>query len=269
MPEARVIYNPLKSAKKASTADYLELHNASPNFNGEKACVVNLDGQDIEFPNRPSANPNKVELGKLPSIIAGYSYCTYFLWSSESNCNSTSTASFIDPRKRDCRKNQKLVLPQIGSTIAKVQKQGTSVDPGDAAKPWSDEENKSKVGCTKFLKANDGAKTGFLLKTADHAGEPPLKRGGTILLPFPEFKNALKDEKGKSIQVKVINKGKEVDRYNNTGKYTEDGGSRLLFRNGALPGGSNGNDPAKYPVHVVVKYGSSCFVIDDPRVRVD
>lgn len=216
-------------------------------------CIANPDGTTIDD-------------SSYPRYLYNYGIKCEFAcaWGPNMNCRSSDGATNQDPRSRTCKDTKDFKKAAIAMKKARGLQPVQPVDPKDPMKNWTDEQKTSAKGCKSFLKPNDGAKKGFILKTAD--GAPANRRGGTILLP--EKIKELKNKEGKKTVIQVLHKGKKIDTYNNSGRYTEDKSNRLLFRNGGT-GGMGGKLPSIYPQRVVIKYGDSCWVVEDPTVRVD
>lgn len=249
-PNCRTVWNPLKgysqTARRRTKADLVEGHGPLPTI--DAPCLVNMDGTDIDFPERKSYMPkgNFIASGRpLMNYISTYANkCEIvFLWTVEDNCNFTS--NFVDPRKRNCKAAGKVfgLVAREAERAMKTIKQYTK-------QQWSVEENKSLDNCAATESVNDGAKTGFLLKQSEFRD-----RGGVILLP-----------RGKrASKIQVLSKGRVIDNYISSGNYTHDGSERQLWRSSI--------SPVSYPFHVVVKAttsaGSLCYPIANPTARND
>lgn len=123
-PTCKIVWNPLKQSNSSVTlprngADVIEGHGANPGVSAP--CITNLDGTDIDFPDRPSFDrKNNVDAGQeLQKHIQKFANkCELaFLWISEDNCNYHS--SFIDPRKRSCKlKNRQIFNHVVDEMLA-------------------------------------------------------------------------------------------------------------------------------------------------------
>lgn len=248
-PRCRVVWNPLSASTTSvrdDGADFIEGHGKLPPV--DPACLVNMDGTDVDFPERKSIlDSNSIQSGNpLMQFIATYAdKCEIvFVWTSEDNCNYST--GFIDPRKRNCAKSAKvfqLAASEVNNSMNKI-KYYTKV-------PWSDKENKSLDSCTAFGDPTDGRKKGFLLKQAESRS-----RGGVVILP-----------KGTLAQkVEVLSNGKVINTFTrNSSNYNEDGSNRPLWRSNL--------SPVNMPFHIVIRLTNNksklCFQIDDPQIRID
>lgn len=91
-----------------------EVHGSSTPVSAP--CIVNLDGQDIDFVKRPTQYTavKPIHESKLPDFIKRYAHCdAIFLWTAEDNCR---TKSWKDPRQRTACPNQ-LVLDEVAKFI--------------------------------------------------------------------------------------------------------------------------------------------------------
>lgn len=94
-------------------ADFVELHSVRARFTGERASILNLDGQDLDFTNTRREDDLTVRLSSLPRAIRefwsrGGSY--YILWwcGPQGTCNGGQR---VGPRDRDFRiDNQQIHL---------------------------------------------------------------------------------------------------------------------------------------------------------------
>jgi hypothetical protein len=248
-PRCRMVWNPLsattKSTKLIKGADLVEGHGPTPPLT--PACIANLDGTDISFPQRQSPlTEDNIESGSpLMQYIATYANrCELvFLWTVEDNCNFTT--KFIDPRARNCKPAGK-VFQLVGKEAEKAMKsirQYTEYS-------WTEVEEESLRSCTSIKSSSDGFKKGFLLKQSEFRD-----RGGVVLAP-PGVEPQTVD---------VMSKGRVIDRYRQSGRYDHDNANRRMFR--------SLTSPVSYPFHVVVrvKTGSEliCYKIDNPNERND
>lgn len=243
-PNCRVIWNPVTAPAKGhlAGADLVEGHGPQPPV--FPACIVNLDGTDISFPERPSSSPdgNYIESGRpLLSYIEEYANrCELvFLWVAEDNC---AESKFKDPRSRSCRSQDK-VFPLVAKQAEIAMKTLKVFTPYD----WTDTENLSLNACTQIKRAEDGDKRGFLLKQSQFRN-----RGGVIIT----------DKSIRATKMKVLSDGKVIDNYTFDGNYHD---GRPLWRSNLTP--------LNYPYHVVVQatVGNQiiCYKIEDPKGRVD
>jgi hypothetical protein len=249
-PNCRTVWNPLRGfnekSRKVTGADLVEGHGSGPNI--KSPCIVNLDGTDIDFPQRPSAfqKGGYVESGRpLMQYISTYANrCeVVFLWVLEDNCNFSK--SFIDPRKRNCKAADK-VFPLVAREAEKAMKSIRQYNP----KSWTSEEKKSLSSCSEVRSSSDGDKRGFLLKQSEFR-----ERGGVVLIP-----------KGtQASRVDIVSKGRVIDSYQRSGAYNHDGSNRPMYR--------SKTSPITYPFHVVVRLpgqaGNVCYPIDNPNTRND
>ena len=246
-PNCRTVYNPLARSsdtnRKRVGADLREGHGSMPSLG--TACLTNLDGTDINFRTRPSYmdKSNYVNAGRaLTQHIASYaSKCEIvFLWIVEYNCNGGS-ANFVDPRKRQCGKYTK-AFPLVAGEAKKAM---NTIHPY-VPYAWTPQELLAKNKCVKFAKANDGDKTGFLMKQSEFSD-----RGGVVILPSGT----------RVSKVSIAHENTTVDRYSTSGSYDHDGQGRQMFRSNI--------SPTTYPFHIVIHADNICYVIDNPQSRVD
>jgi len=97
-PNCKIVWNALGSID-IENADYRESHGEAGPI--PSPCIKNLDGQDIDFIERPSLNQNSI------SDINGYfertRNCEFsLLWTVESNCQPPQGGISINPKDRDC-----------------------------------------------------------------------------------------------------------------------------------------------------------------------
>lgn len=115
-PNCSIVWNPVSTAALSFTkigADLYESHGVRPKVVKNK-CIVNMDGTDINFPERYSRNARFHKLGQpknwinagrdLQAYMQNYSnICPLvFLWVTEFNCIDPNSDKFVDPRKRRC-----------------------------------------------------------------------------------------------------------------------------------------------------------------------
>lgn len=264
-PFCRIVWNPLQGAAVGTTAELLELHGPAPKFPKGSACLTNLDGTDINFPQRkslaflvhekdPLSPKNYINAGNaLQQYIAEYANRCEFvmLWVAEDNCFSHNTdlnMPWISPTKRSC---------SVGITNKLTAKEVRSAHEEGVGVPkvieYSEENLKSFVGCTEIRSPVDGPKKNFLLKQSEFSD-----RGGTILLPA-SIKNPGR--------VVVVFNGKTIDIYEKAGVYNHDSNNarRPLYR--------STKSPVKYPLRVAIKIttsgGTICYKIPNPKIRND
>lgn len=248
-PGCRTVWNPLSASSRKTKlikgADLIEGHGSNPPLT--KACIANLDGTDITFPERISPlGENSIESGRpLMQYVATYANrCeVVFLWTVEDNCNFTT--KFIDPRVRNCKaagKVFRLVAKQAEKAMKSIKQNPKS--------SWTQKDNESLKSCTSLKPASDGPKSGFLLKQSEFRD-----RGGVILFP----------QGVEPISVSIMAEGKTIDSYKRAGKYEHDGSNRWMFR--------SATSPISYPPHVVVRArtrtGLLCYKIENPNERND
>lgn len=249
-PTCRTVWNPLNGTNETGRiitgADLVEAHGGLPNVSAP--CLVNLDGTDIDFPERPTymQKGNFVASGApLMNYIATYANkCeVVFLWTVEDNCNMTS--EFVDPRERNC-----MAAGEAFHLVAREAEQAMATIKQYNNREWTEEENKSLQTCSAIGSSNDGEKRGFLLKQSEFRD-----RGGVILLPTGI----------KASKVQILSNGVVIDTYQLSGNYTHDNSNRQLWR--------SSSSPVSYPFHVVVKAstpsGDICYQIDNPNARND
>jgi hypothetical protein len=248
-PGCRTVWNPLsassRSTKVIKGADLVEGHGSNPPL--PKACVANLDGTDITFPQRMSPlGENSVESGRpLMQYISTYANrCeVVFLWVLEDNCNYGT--GFVDPRVRNCKAASKvfhLVAKQAEKAMKSIRQHTKNT--------WTQKDNESLKSCSVIKSPNDGPKSGFLLKQSEFRD-----RGGVILFP-----------KGTEPRtVSIMAGGSTIDTYHRSGSYEHDGSNRWMFRSLV--------SPITYPFHVVVRAQTStgllCYKIENPNERND
>lgn len=85
----------------SSGANYVELHNADAQTT--PPCIANLDGEDIDFPERRTSDPMNISVGMVQNYIDRNQHCDFvYLWTREHNCLPNAGQDFIDPRSRTC-----------------------------------------------------------------------------------------------------------------------------------------------------------------------
>jgi hypothetical protein len=249
-PNCRTIWNPLtgytQASRQKTQADFVEGHGILPNL--QTPCIVNLDGADIDFPQRKTYMPkgSYIQSGRpLMNYISTYANkCEIvFLWIVEDNCNFTNR--FIDPRKRNCRNSSK-AFDLVGKEVRRAMR----FIKQPIVKKWSDEENKSLENCSEVRSSLDGNKKGFLLKQSEFRD-----RGGVIILPG--------NIRAKS--VRIVSKGKIIDKYFPNGLYTHDGKARQLWRSRKTPN----SYPFKVVVQTRVNNRLICYKVNNPTMRND
>lgn len=251
-PNCRVVWNPLKWSGQMNGADLIEQHGTVPKFKKNTPCITNLDGADIDFPERPS---DHVKL-KLEYLVAGAGLQQYieqyanmcevvFLWTVEDNCGG-SGQSWMDPRKRSCRPKVN-VNPLIAKEILYANKYA-KVYPDTFI--WTEKDNIALEGCDTFMNPYDGAKVGFILKDSHVSGY-----GSVILLPARVDAN----------KVFIQHRDRIIDTFSYTGNYWIDKTDRPIWRSNRNPDG--------YPFYTVVKAVTDsktfCWKLDNARIRVD
>lgn len=96
----KVVRNPVGALmdKSQLTADYLEIHGASPDLSAP--CIANLDGEDIVFPHRRSPLAQRVGWDEVLQYVKEYqSRCRVtFLWSSP--WQGIYSEAFVEPTAR-------------------------------------------------------------------------------------------------------------------------------------------------------------------------
>jgi len=122
-PYCKISWNGMKSI--AWNADLIEKHSANPNIS--PPCIVDLDGEDIDFPERRSEAlndgnewTNAVNVNNLKKYIETLANrCDlYYLWAWESNCSTSGATRDPNQRNRNCSDPQvNLVLKLIADEI--------------------------------------------------------------------------------------------------------------------------------------------------------
>lgn len=249
-PRCRVIHNPLRASTQKvgrAGADLVEGHGKVIPVSAP--CIVNTDGVDISFPERPSIFGKEyfIESGHpIQQWIATYTHCELvYLWIGEDNLIASS--AFKDPRKRALTSAKARRAFSLVAREAEVAMKTIRVY---QPYPWSREELKSLEGCTQTLNPHDGSKRGFLMKQSEFRD-----RGGVVLLP-----SGLR-----ASRLEIAHKGKVIDRYQGTGSYDHDGQGREMWR--------SQRSPLELPLHVVVRASTGekvrCWGIQNPMQRVD
>lgn len=138
-PSCRVVNNPLSSSAAVLPNTVHELHGEKPGLKG--SCIVSLDGK----------RASSVDIG---AYLRRFAHCEQVhIWDQELNCRTEG--KFVDPRKRTaCPTAQQFasLADYLNPSFSKASAPTAAVI----------------RGCAKVLKANDGYKTGFVWKTADH-----------------------------------------------------------------------------------------------------
>lgn len=202
-------------------------------------CISNLDGVDISLKHRASFLPESLSYLEIPAYLAGTAHCrATFLWVAE--FNGISPGPFIDPRERSQWPSEAIMI-EINGLLLK----------GMAAKAksppiWTQDDDKSLLGCNRVINPRDGAKRGFLWKQSD----VPVY-GAVALLP----------QKDRFKKVEILKAGKIVEKLSYAYQYTEDKSNRQVWR--------AKKKAAKFPFNVVLKADSSCYKITNPRSRID
>lgn len=237
-PGCTFVWNPVGSNQTRLAGTVTELHGASPKLS--PPCISNLDGQDISFPGRPGLTTETISSSNVPAYLERYKKCeAAFLWVAEFNGNSRG--AFVDPRRRGnwptrdlFQKLRRFLLP---SQVAAARELPTA---------WTEEDDASKAGCRTFPKINDGERKGFLFKSSD--GHP-----GVVAL-LPAGKRAAK--------VELYKAGRRVQSFSYSGLYTEDKSKRQIWRAESLR-------QTELPFNVVLKADGQCYVMPNPRKRID
>lgn len=105
-PQCKIVWNPVDSNPEAKPIEgtIYEVHGTHPTLS--PACNANLDGIDIDYPERPAILPQQVKSSEIPDYISRYKACqNSFLWIAE--FNGIAGKDFIDPRKRTSFPNLK------------------------------------------------------------------------------------------------------------------------------------------------------------------
>lgn len=259
-PQCSIVWNPLHGKLQASRtgANLAEGHGPGPNFTGP--CITNLDGTDINFPDRltcaaktynEEGTKNWINSGNaLRSYITEYANrCEVaFLWVGEYNqFNFDECKAWEPPTKRGGRKDK--IFDLVGKEIAWAHSSG-KVIPKDLE--FTDADKQALASCDVVrTKWNDGEKRGRLLKQSEFSD-----RGGVILTS---------SDLSSATSIKILYRKTVVDTYRRIGTYGHDNSRRILWRSNI--------SPVKYPVNVViqlkVKNKNICYKIKDPQIRHD
>lgn len=98
----KIVRNPVGNLPEISSAgaDFLELHGPTPSFSKDEACIANLDGDDINFPGRPSPLHKSVDWQDVITYVQRYERrCRItFLWSAA--WQGIFSEVFVPPQKR-------------------------------------------------------------------------------------------------------------------------------------------------------------------------
>lgn len=98
----KVVRSPVGDPRRRDRAgaDYLEGHGATPQFNGETPCIVNLDGDDMHFPHRSATLRNNRSWEEVLKFVETFSKkCrATFLWAAP--WQGVSDATFSRPLDR-------------------------------------------------------------------------------------------------------------------------------------------------------------------------
>lgn len=100
-PNCTIVWNPVNKAQREERIDntIFEEHHHRPTLPPLKSrCILNLDGQDIDFPARPAILPKKIKASVLPEFLSNDCLIS-FLWLAE--FNGIKQGPFLDPRERD------------------------------------------------------------------------------------------------------------------------------------------------------------------------
>ena len=260
-PQCKIVWNPLKpkGPARAVGADLVEGHGPAPKLSGP--CIANLDGTDVNFPERTSTMvkthvegqpKNWVNSGAaLQSYLNEYgNKCELaFVWTVEDNCNNSGdTSGFKPPLTRQCRvgKVNQLAAKEVKTAHVNGRREPRNLE-------YTEEDMRSFAGCSVVRENwNDGDKRGRLLKQSEFSD-----RGGVIITST--------DLNG-SRSIEIQARGRRVDSYTRNGQYTHDGGRRDLWR--------SRTSPTKYPFKVAVRIRDRsgkliCYKIPNPTIRQD
>lgn len=234
----QIVWNPrgTNNLNKVQGAQFLEKHGSSPKL--KAPCIVNLDGEDIDFHKRASFMAENISEDELPRFFDAYSACdAACLWISEYNC--IEPGPFKDPRARSCKATDGFNL----LTKHIIEQQAPAV----VVPPWNDKDDASLVGCKVVRKAQDGS-GGFLWKQSD------VHPGAVVLFPGKE--------KQKYQRVDVIKRGKLIDSLTFAGVGNPDSaGDRQHWRS---------LHPVKdFPFNIVLKADGVCRKLRNPKARIE
>lgn len=238
----RIAWNPMRGSPISGTV--YESHGSTPKLS--TPCIANLDGEDINFPDRHSELSNKIQASEIPGYLSQYDHCIAAnLWVAEFN-GTCQGGPFVDPRQRTCWADKKMF--ERVAALAKI----TAVDPGVVPR-WDEKDKLSERGCLKFIKPKDGNKIGFLWKESDTKKTDSGKLAAIALFP-DSFKQ-------KFSTVRVFSDGKRIEDLRYVYQYTQDGGNRQLWLSNRAP--------KDYPYNVVLKADTTCFRLRNPKERID
>lgn len=123
-PKCMIVANPL-GGRGGYNADFREHHGTSTGK--VPPCITNLDGTDIDFPQRRTVQPhNHIDVGKKLTSYIGKAArrCELsFLWVKEMNCYDTGkrySGKRVPPLKRGCKSGK--VFELVASEVAKAQR---------------------------------------------------------------------------------------------------------------------------------------------------
>lgn len=237
-PTAKFVWNPVGyNRARIRNADFLEKHGQ-----GVKGDVVSLDGDDIGFHKRP-CHPMApcVPEDNVPYFLGNNEEAVFAgLWVREFNC--VLSPQFSDPRTRTgCKSPSVFRLAQ--KLLEEAFKAPVHVP------DWTPEDNLSLEGCASFGRAPDG-RGGFLLKQSD------VHPGAVVILPNGE----------KIVRaLSLVSKGSVVTRFQYQGgpgfPDPRNGKLRAIYR--------SKRRSISLPFNSVLKAGARCWVISNPKVRVD
>lgn len=100
-PNCAIVWNPVNKSQREERIDntIFEEHHYRPDIPPlTSKCILNLDGQDIDFPARPAILPNKIKVSALPGFFVNDCIIS-FLWLAE--FNGIKQGPFVDPRARE------------------------------------------------------------------------------------------------------------------------------------------------------------------------
>lgn len=244
-PRCRVTWNPMRGSPIPGTV--FQLHGSKQPL--KSPCIANLDGEDINFPDRHSELPNKLQSSDIPKYLASYAQCEAAnLWVLEFNGNCQGkNLPFVDPRKRSCWPD-KAMFDRVAA-LAKAQPYKPPTVP-----PWDTQAALSEVGCKQVIKKPaDGEKRGFLVKESDTKKTTAGKLA--LITMFPDqYKTRFRN-------VEILRNGRSIERFSYVYQYTQDGGDRQVWQSNRAP--------ADYPYNVVLKADGICWRLRNPRERID
>jgi len=100
-PRCQMVWNGLNTGLRRLNAELLETHSAGGPI--PDPCIKNLDGQDIDFPERPSGSGNHLSVYDIEDYFVNTANCEMsLLWTVESNCQPPHGSISVNPRERFC-----------------------------------------------------------------------------------------------------------------------------------------------------------------------